>query len=125
MKVKDIMRKVVIIDSKNKVSEAALKMAENEVSLLVVVDKNKISGVITEDDIIHNMNKLNENVSSVMSKSPKTIEDSEELNETAEIMNREGVHKLPVTSKGKLVGLVTASDLVAYAGELSEVFLFD
>ncbi len=125
MKVCDIMRPVFTTDLKSSVSDAVTLMSKNHAHLIVVTNNNKIAGIITEDDIFDNLDRINNKVTEIMIKDVKTIDDDEELSEVAEVMNREGVKRLPVLSKGKLVGLITATDLIAHAGELSEVFLFD
>lgn len=125
MKVRDIMRRVFTIDQKASVSDAVKLMSKNHTHALVVINSNKIVGIITEGEIFDNLDSMEEKVSSFMVKEVKTISDDEELSECAEIMNREGVKRLPVLKKDKLVGLVTATDLIAHSGELSEVFLFD
>ncbi len=125
MKVRDIMRPVFSSDLKSSVSEVISLMSKNHVHVVIITSNNKIAGIITEDDIFDNLDKINSKVSELMIRDVKTIDDDEELDSVAEVMNREGVKKLPVLSKGKLVGLITATDLIAHAGELSEVFLFD
>ncbi|MEK6918455.1 MAG: CBS domain-containing protein [Nanoarchaeota archaeon] len=125
MKVRDIMRPVFTIDSKSSVADAATLMSKNHTHSVVVVSNNKIVGILTEDDVFDNLDSLDEKVVDVMIKEVKTISDGEELSEAAEIMNREGVKKLPVLKGEKLVGMITATDLIAHAGELSEIFLFD
>lgn len=119
------MRPVFTTDLKSSVSDAVTLMSKNHAHLIVVTNNNKIAGIITEDDIFDNLDRINNKVTEIMIKDVKTIDDDEELSEVAEVMNREGVKRLPVLSKGKLVGLITATDLIAHAGELSEVFLFD
>jgi len=125
MQVKDIMHSVATIDSKLKVSDGIVEMSKKHIDCLIVTSSNKIVGMVTEDDIFTNLDKTDNKITDIMIKDIKTIDAGEELNEAAETMNREGVRKLPVLSKGKLVGIITATDLIAHAGELSEVFLFD
>ena len=125
MKVRDIMRPVFTVDTKASVSDAVSIMSKNHTHSVVVVNSGKIVGIITEDDVFDNLDSLSSKVVDVMIKEVKIIDDDEELSEAAEVMNREGIKKLPVLKKDKLVGMITATDLIAHAGELSEVFLFD
>jgi len=119
------MHSPITIDSKAKITDALSEMSKKHIHSLIVVSSDKIAGIITEDDILDNLGRMSGKVSDIMTKNIKTINDEEELSEAAEVMNREGVRRLPVTKKDKLVGIITATDLLAYAGELSEVFLFD
>ena len=49
-----------------------------------------------------------------MSKKIITIDCNDNLEDAAEIMARNKIKRLPVVSKNELVGIITASDLVAH-----------
>jgi nucleotide-binding universal stress UspA family protein/predicted transcriptional regulator len=53
-----------------------------------------------------------ERVSAVMSSPPATIAESATLGAALAIMRQAGVHRLPVISDGRLVGIVTGSDVL-------------
>ena len=123
MKVRDIMRPVFTTELKSLVSDVITLMSKNHSHSVVVVGNGKIVGIITEDDVFDNLDCLDDKVVDIMIKEVKTIDDNEELSEAAETMNREGIKKLPVLKGEKLVGMITATDLISHAGELSEVFI--
>lgn len=57
-------------------------------------------------------------VSKRMTKNPVTVDADEFLSVARDKMTGGGFHRLPVTSKGKLVGIITDRDLRAFAGVL-------
>jgi CBS domain protein len=50
----------------------------------------------------------------IMAKSPLTVDASTSIKEVAEILSQQSFHSIPVVENGKLVGLVTTTDLVKY-----------
>ena len=112
------------IDEKESVVSVARKMSKNQIGSLIVVKNNKIVGIVTESDILKNINKLSEKVSSVMSRSVIVVESNETLDEAARLMTKNKIKRLPVINSGKLVGIITATDILANSDELNEDFFF-
>ncbi len=54
------------------------------------------------------------NISQVMREHPKTVDKDETIREVAETLASAEFHALPVTDNGKLVGIVTTTDLIKY-----------
>ena len=50
----------------------------------------------------------------IMAKTPLTVEADTSIKEVAEILAKQSFHSIPVLDKGKLVGLVTTTDLIKY-----------
>ena len=50
----------------------------------------------------------------IMAKSPLTVDANTSIKEVAEILSQQSFHSIPVVENGKLVGLVTTTDLVKY-----------
>ncbi len=124
MKVSDLMNAPETIDEKESVVSVARKMSKNQIGSLIVVKNNKIVGIVTESDILKNINKLSEKVSSVMSRSVIVVESNETLDEAARLMTKNKIKRLPVINSGKLVGIITATDILANSDELNEDFFF-
>jgi CBS domain-containing protein len=126
MLVKDIMNKEVEkVTADMTISAAAALMAEKNIEYLIVVKDAKLAGILTEDDIIKKVvgkGKLANDtkvgdimVSKVVHINPeKTIEDA------AELMTENKIEKLPVVVDHKLLGIVTASDMVAAEPRMME-----
>jgi CBS domain-containing protein len=129
--VKEIMKKnVVSIDSSMTIKDAAEMMDDAEVGGLVVMENNIATGIITERDVVRRIVAKNKTYSTklteVMSTPLITIGPDETIWELAQLMKVKKIHRVPVTSGTKLVGIVTTSDLaricsVGSNAELSKI----
>lgn len=125
MQVKDVMNRAVVIDHDVDLKQAAQIMSERNIGSLIVMNKNNILGIISEEDVLKNISSLGKSISKVMSKKIVTISPEESLENAADIISRKKVKRLPVVNNGKLVGIVTATDLVANLEAVDEDFLLD
>ncbi len=125
MKIKDVMNKVIAIEPHLTLKEAAQIMSKKNIGSLVVVDNKKLVGIITDHDIIENISNVNAKVSDIMSKNVVTVDAEESIDTAAEIMKSKKVRRLPVVEEGKLVGIITATDIIAHSDELNEEFLIE
>ena len=103
--------------------EVIQKMNKFEIGSVVVVQRRRAGGIITERDI---MRKIIEpwidsaiiKAREIMSTPPLTIRDDAPLEEAAEIMMKNRIKKLPVVKNEKVMGIVTATDLARSAPQL-------
>jgi len=121
--VKDIMtRSVGTIESKRTIRDAATVMSRAQVGSLIIMDGDKIAGIITEGDISKTLaNKANPDkvtVKRVMSRQLVTVSPDLRVEEAAKLMADKKIKKLPVLEGGNLVGIVTQTDIVASSFEL-------
>lgn len=107
------------------ISDAVALMKEKNLKRVPVLEGDKVVGVLTQSDIqrvsptkatslsIFEINYLLSKltVKEAMTKSPVTVESSSLLEEAAIIMREQRIGTLPVTEKGKLVGIITESDI--------------
>ena len=127
MKVKDLMnRNVVSIDSEASVKEAASKMAQNEIGSLVVVEQNKPAGIVTERDLLSRVVALGRNaeatkVKMVMSKPLICAWPDMDASDAARFMVSRNIKKLPVTQDGRLLGIMTLTDLCAVQPDIAKI----
>lgn len=56
--------------------------------------------------------KKNESVTKIMSTSPVSIDQNEPVSKARRLLEDRGIHHLPVTHGGTLVGIVTSTDLL-------------
>ena len=115
--VNDIMKNQVIsIDSSMSVKDAAKMMSDSGVGCLVVIQKNIPVGILTERDFVTRIAFLAESssipVQNVMSSPLIAISPKETIRKLAETMKEKKIHKVPVIDGNKLVGIVTATDLI-------------
>jgi len=117
-KVEDLMsRKVVTADPESTAFDIAREMLDHDIGCVLVMDGRKVSGIVTKSDVIREvvMKRLDPQkirVQALMSKPAITIQSSDSLSETSELMSKHNITKLPVLEKGELVGIITSSDLV-------------
>jgi len=114
--VKQVMKTdVVSIDEDATIQEAAQQMINSNIGC-VIITKNSIPvGIFTESDFVRIAAKgipLFSTLSGVMSTPLKVITPRETIWEAAELMKRLDIHKLPILDENKIVGIITASDLV-------------
>ena len=121
-------RKVVTIDGDKTVGEAAKLMRKKKIGALVVTEKDKPVGIITEKDICERIvaeSKPNTTkVKEVMSKPLITIKPKSLLTDAVELMIKHGIRRLVVMDKGKLVGIVAARDFVKNWVKFVEIFTY-
>ena len=125
MKISEIMNKAIAVDSDISLKEAAKIMSDRNIGSLIVLKNDKIAGIITEKDVIKNISSLGKKISSVMSKNVITANHDESLDNAALMMTEKRIKRLPVVDRGKLVGMITATDIIANSNALNESFLFD
>jgi CBS domain-containing protein len=125
VKIKEVMNEVVAIEKDMTLKAAAKLMSDKNIGSLVVINGEKIVGIITERDIVTNASNLGKGVKAAMTKNVFTIGPNEELDNAAILMNKHKIHRIPVVENDKLVGIITATDLIAHSDDLDEEFLFE
>ena len=125
-KLRDIMtRDVEIIASKATVQEAAKKMQDLNVGALPVCDGDKLTGMLTDRDLVMRVlaegrNPKTVTVSEAISKDVVFCFEDDGVDKASQLMAQHQIRRLPVMSSTKrLVGIVTLGD-VAVHGKNSE-----
>ncbi len=111
---------VLSTDEKTLLENVAIMMAENHVGSVIVTSQGEPIGIFTERDMLTKFlcrNKsLIEEVGNVCSSPLITAPIGISAHDAAEIMIEKHIKRLPITRDGKLVGVLSARDLVeAYA----------
>lgn len=122
------MKKNVLVLSKDaSVKDTLDLMLENKAGSVIITENDKIIGIVTERDILSkivNLNKsLDVKISEIMSSPVITISKDETVEKAAEIMTENRIKKLPIIDKGKLVGILTLTDIVASGVKLEDEIL--
>ena len=124
LRVSDIMVKNVVVAKENEnIREVAVKMYENKVGSVVVVDdEGKPIGIVTERDMVYVVARNlapDTPVWMVMTEKPVTINENALIIEAMEKMRELNIKHLPVVdSSGKLVGMLSFRDIVDAASIL-------
>ena len=125
MLVKDVMnRKVVAAKPEMSLREASKVMVKYHIGSLIVIEKEKIAGIITEGNILHSISENKDPdataVVDVMSKDVVTIEPDKRIEDAVDKMTKYKIKKLPVVEDKKLVGVITCSDIAVVEPKLIE-----
>lgn len=115
--VKDIMKTdVITVDPDLSLSQAAKILMTYRIGTLPVVEKGKLVGIFTNSDmnkcVSDNCNAFETKVRDVMTKKVLTVTLKTTVTEAAQLMTKYGIKKLPVVESGRLVGIVTVSDIL-------------
>ena len=117
---------VITIDADDSMSDATRIIKESNISMLPVMKKDKLVGVITDRDLkrasasdansleIHELLYLLSKikVKEIMSKDPITVPPDFTVEETAEILMKNKISGVPVVDKGgQVVGVITQNDI--------------
>jgi len=99
------------------VFEALRMMAAKQVGALLVMEGDKLIGIISERDYARKvilMGKTSRDtvVSEIMTEDVITVHPSQTVHECMELMTNEHVRHLPVTLNDKVVGIVSIGDVV-------------
>lgn len=132
----DVMsRSIVSINAQNSGSDAWNKLAYHRVQALPVVDSaEKLVGIVTLHDLMvdphtqqaRSTREMNKPLADLMTAAVHTATPQQALLELVPLFSDGGLHHLPIVANGKLVGMITQSDMVAvlalYAAPNLETF---
>ncbi len=123
--VTDIMtREPITINPHTNLLDCARKMVRKRVKFLLIVDKKKLVGLISQKDILWALiKKSKEDLSKInaIDISPKKIATIKPLSTIEEVfkkMKKLKFEKLPVIHEGRVVGMITIKDILNFHPEL-------
>ena len=115
MKIKDIMNKTPIsVKTDFPIKNTAELMMKNDIGAVPVVDpeSGKIKGILTDRDIIlrcvsKDLNTNAVTAGDIMTPNAVTVCPENSVTESARIMAKNQIRRLPVCENGKVVGIVS------------------
>lgn len=109
-----MVRKTPRITPNTTIYEAARLMVENQLRQLPVFEK-KVKGVVSSESLMERAVETDfgeKPVSYIMSEDILSLEADDHVGKLINVFREQGISRVPVMSKGKLVGIVTAHDLL-------------
>lgn len=99
------------------VYEALEIMAANNIGALVVLEDERLVGIVSERDyarkvILHDRSSHDTTVAEIMTAGPVTVPRSTTVTECMQLMTDNRFRHLPVVDDGSLVGVVSIGDVV-------------
>jgi CBS domain-containing protein len=124
--VRDIMNSPVVSASpSDNVRDIAKKMKEEKIGSIVIMDKDKPVGIVTDWDIVSNGLAKDARPSMIKAKDVMqeihTIESEESITEAARQLRKHNIKRLGVVYKKRLVGIISSSDVIAVTPDLVDV----
>jgi CBS domain-containing protein len=110
-------REVFSIDPAAAVLDAVRMMADRHVGALLVMQGDKLTGIISERDyarkvILMGRSSADTPVRDIMSTPVLTVQPETTVEKCMQIMTEQRVRHLPVAEGGRVVGMVSIGDLV-------------
>jgi CBS domain-containing protein len=123
-KVRDVMTaEPIVLQQNQSIADAAQAMRDTAVGAVLVVDGDKLCGMVTDRDLVVRAvaeRKLPDSpVGEVVSADLVAVGADEEIADAARIMQENAVRRLPVLDDGRIVGIVSIGDLAVGQGENS------
>lgn len=121
IRVRDVLQvkgpKVFTIGPDASVYDAIKVMADELIGALVVMDGEKLVGLISETDyarkiVLQGRTSANTQVNEIMADRVLYVSPDHEISECMALMSEKRFRHLPVLDDGKLVGLISIGDLV-------------
>ena len=122
MQVADVMKRdVKTTTAEDSFVHVARLLHDNQVSSIVVMDGDRVAGIVTERDLVNlvadGLDPSSTRVGDRMSTNLDTVEPRTDIAEAAEHMARLRIRHLPVVEDGKLTGIISVRDLTNWAVE--------
>jgi len=124
LKIRDVMvREVITVDENSSVKEAVDIMNEFQIGSLIVLEKGKAKGIVTERDFLRRLiaeakDVMNTKVKEIMTTPLVVVEPGTDLEEAVKLMYENRIKKLAVVDANKLVGIVTLTDIARFQPQM-------
>ncbi|MBI4345599.1 MAG: CBS domain-containing protein [Elusimicrobia bacterium] len=122
-----LVREVITVTGGETIAEASKIMRDNRIGAVIVAENDRPVGIFTERDLLNKVvaegvDPAKALVKQYMTTNPTTVDASEPLDKVFATLADARFRHLPITDQGKLVGIISMTDI---AGILREVFLQD
>src|ERR1700682_293757 len=102
------------VDPSTTVGEAISLMARNKIGSALIMENGKLIGIFTERDTVRAISQSHDapdhEISSWMTRGPKTISPDIDVDDAMKSMLENGFRHLPVVERGEVVGMGSLRD---------------
>lgn len=127
--VEDIMHEIISIEGSKSIKDTAKLMTRKKIGSLIVKNNGKVSGIVTEKDIVESIAlgiDVNTEILEITVKKIHCVESGTEILKMGELFDKYGVRRLPVKKEGEIIGIITIKDFVeaiplVYSSVLSDI----
>ncbi len=125
-----IVTDLVTAAPEESVSTVAIRMAQNRIGAVLIVDRDQLVGVVTERDLLtriiaKHFDPDTTGIGDVKTSPLTTIDVNEPIKAALAIFRTSEFRHLPVLEDGKPIGILSTTDLHAYLLEGFERFVDD
>lgn len=127
LKIEDIMvESVVTVDAEAPVMKAVKLMNENEIGCIVVTRRRRAVGIVTERDMLKRVIAKSKSpqktkIREIMTKPLIFAQPDMDIEEATRLMFEKKIKKLPIIDHGRLVGLVTLTDVARFQPQVMKI----
>jgi len=123
---KMMIKNPLVAKTTDTVMEVAKKMAERRVGSAIIEENGNPVGIITETDLTKKIVALGKDPSKIkaeeiMSSPLVFVKPDDDYSIAVEKMKKHKIKRLPVIDNGKLVGIVTSTDIARTVPELMDI----
>jgi CBS domain-containing protein len=123
MRISDVLRDkgsvVATVDPGTTVAGLVALLAQHNVGALVVLDGDKVVGIVSERDVVRRLHDrgadlLNATVGDIMTRDVITCGPEDSVDSLAPRMTARRIRHMPVVVDGRLIGIVSIGDVVKH-----------
>lgn len=114
--VSDLMKQPMLVPQNTTIQQVAQQMNQNSSrTALVVNTEQHLAGIVTDADfrsiVAHGLD-IQQPVTEIMTSEPLTLAPNNQASEALLLMARRNIRHVPVIEQGKIVGVISATDLL-------------
>ena len=109
---------LLTVAADDRLGEAAKRMVARAVGAVLVLDGERLEGILTERDLMRAVAggySDEARVAEWMTRHPETIDATDDTDHAASIMIHGGFRHLPVVDEGRVAGIISIRDLMRVA----------
>jgi len=110
-------KRIISVSSTDSVFKALELMKSNRVRAILVIDEERLVGIVSQGDCairayLRGLNINSTPVSDIMTKEPLTVKPSDSMDHCMAIISSRSIRHIPVVDRNKVIGIVSVGDVV-------------